>query len=309
MSLALSRRTQTVLRISLALVLAQLAACTSTKPHRAPVEDRASAPAESPAVASPSTEPRAQPAPEAARPGTYIVKPGDTLVRIALDHGLSWRDLARWNSLDNPNLIETGQVLRVVAPTAVATNGSTGSDGLSSRPVASTPRAETKPLDAKPVDGKTAATQSAGTPLPSAAASAPVPAAPVTAPAALAEGELQWAWPSLGNLIAGFDEQRNKGLGISGKAGDAVLAAADGRVMYAGSGLRGYGNMVIIKHNETYLSAYAHNQMVLVKEDQVVRKGQRIAEMGSSDADQVKLHFEIRRKGKPIDPSKLLPPR
>ncbi|MBB5204141.1 murein DD-endopeptidase MepM/ murein hydrolase activator NlpD [Inhella inkyongensis] len=110
-------------------------------------------------------------------------------------------------------------------------------------------------------------------------------------------------------MSAGFDEQRNKGLAIAGKPGDAVLAAADGRVMYAGSGLRGYGNMVIIKHNDTYLSAYAHNQALLVKEDQVVRKGQRIAEMGSSDADQVKLHFEIRRKGKPIDPAKLLPTR
>ena len=100
-----------------------------------------------------------------------------------------------------------------------------------------------------------------------------------------------------------------QGLGLSGKAGDPVLAAADGRVMYAGSGLRGYGNMVILKHNDTYLSAYAHNQTLLVKEDQVVKKGQPIAEMGSSDTDQVKLHFEIRRKGKPVDPARLLPPR
>ena len=107
--------------------------------------------------------------------------------------------------------------------------------------------------------------------------------------------------------MATFDEQRNKGLAIGGKAGDSVLAAADGRVMYAGSGLRGYGNMVIIKHNDTYLSAYAHNQALLVKEDQVVRRGQAIAEMGSSDTDQVKLHFEIRRGGKPLDPEKILP--
>ena len=110
-------------------------------------------------------------------------------------------------------------------------------------------------------------------------------------------------------MSAGFDESRNKGLDITGKAGDAVLAAADGRVVYAGSGLRGYGNLIIVKHNNTYLTAYAHNQALLVKEDQDVQRGQKIAEMGNSDSDQVKLHFEIRRQGKPVDPARLLPPR
>ncbi|MDE2454773.1 MAG: peptidoglycan DD-metalloendopeptidase family protein, partial [Burkholderiales bacterium] len=120
---------------------------------------------------------------------------------------------------------------------------------------------------------------------------------------------LSWGWPSSDPVAAGFDDARNKGLEFSGKAGDPVLAAADGRVVYAGSGLRGYGNLVIIKHNGTYLSAYAHNQTLLVKEDQVVRRGQKIAEMGSSDSDRVQLHFEIRRGGKPVDPAQLLPPR
>ena len=110
-------------------------------------------------------------------------------------------------------------------------------------------------------------------------------------------------------MLASFDEVRTKGLVFGGKAGDPVLAAADGRVIYAGSGLRGYGNMVIVKHNNSYLTAYAHNQALLVKEDQVVRKGQKIAEMGSSDAERVQLHFEIRRLGKPVDPGRLLPPR
>lgn len=110
-------------------------------------------------------------------------------------------------------------------------------------------------------------------------------------------------------VLAGFDEQKNKGLDIGGKAGDPVLAAADGRVVYAGAGLRGYGNLIILKHNNTYLSAYAHNQTLLVKEDQTVRKGQKIAEMGSSDSDRVKLHFEIRRQGKPVDPARYLPMR
>jgi lipoprotein NlpD len=106
-----------------------------------------------------------------------------------------------------------------------------------------------------------------------------------------------------------FDDVRSKGLSIAGKAGDPVLAAADGRVVYAGSGLRGYGNLVIVKHNATYLTAYAHNQALLVKEDQVVRRGQKIAEMGSSDSDRVQLHFEVRRLGKPVDPAKVLPAR
>jgi lipoprotein NlpD len=117
---------------------------------------------------------------------------------------------------------------------------------------------------------------------------------------------LAFIWPHNGAIMAGFDETKNKGLDVSGKAGDPVLAAADGKVVYAGSGLRGYGNMVIIKHNNTFLTAYAHNQSILVKEDQSVKKGQKIAEMGSSDSDRVKLHFEIRERGRPVDPMKYL---
>jgi lipoprotein NlpD len=142
----------------------------------------------------------------------------------------------------------------------------------------------------------------------SGAAVAAAPAAPAPT-AANSEEDLNWAWPAAGPVATQFDEARNKGLAITGKAGDPVLAAADGRVVYAGSGLRGYGNLIIVKHNNTYLTAYAHNQALLVKEDQVVRRGQKIAEMGASDAERVQLHFEIRRQGKPIDPAKLLPTR
>lgn len=110
-------------------------------------------------------------------------------------------------------------------------------------------------------------------------------------------------------MTTAFDDVKSKGLAISGKVGDPVVAAADGRVVYAGSGLRGYGNLVIVKHNSTYLTAYAHNQTLLVKEDQTVRRGQKIAEMGSTDAERVQLHFEIRKQGKPVDPAKLLPLR
>ena len=176
---------------------------------------------------------------------------------------------------------------------------------------------ESRPLDAKagsvPPGSPVAAAAAVAAANP-ASAGVPAPAsAPAAAVAANAARDLDdepvWGWPVGGAVSAGFDEQRNKGLAFNGKAGDAVLAAADGRVVYAGSGLRGYGNLVIIKHNSTYLTAYAHNQALLVKEDQAVRKGQKIAEMGSSDADHVKLHFEVRKQGKPIDPARLLPAR
>jgi lipoprotein NlpD len=138
-----------------------------------------------------------------------------------------------------------------------------------------------------------------------------VTAAASASPAASAAGDedLGWIWPGSGPVLAGFDEAKNKGLDIGGAAGDAVLASSDGKVVYAGAGLRGYGNLIILKHNNTYLTAYAHNQTLLVKEDQSVKKGQKIAEMGNSDADRVKLHFEVRRQGKPVDPSKYLPAR
>ena len=129
------------------------------------------------------------------------------------------------------------------------------------------------------------------------------------APAPAGEDDLTFIWPVAGSMINGFDEAKNKGIDLAGKPGDAVLAAADGKVVYAGAGLRGYGNLIILKHNNTFLTAYAHNQALLVKEDQTVRKGQKVAEMGNSDADRVKLHFEIRRQGKPVDPTRYLPPR
>lgn len=236
------------------------------------------------------------------KPGYYAVRPGDTIMRIGLETGQNWRDIARWNHLDNPNLIEVGQVLRVIAPV----NGtSTGTVVASGATPADTSTAVTRPVTPPP---------SGATP-PASAASTAKPTPPVTtssvAPAASGSGDedVGWIWPAQGAQLAGFDEVKNKGLDIGGKAGDPVLAAADGRVVYAGAGLRGYGNLVILKHNNTYLTAYAHNQALLVKEDQTVRKGQKIAEMGSSDADRVKLHFEIRRQGKPVDPARYLPAR
>jgi lipoprotein NlpD len=145
-------------------------------------------------------------------------------------------------------------------------------------------------------------------PASTAAAPAPVPV-PAPAPEPAAAGDINFVWPAQGAVVATFDDAKNKGISIAGRVGDPVVAAADGRVVYAGAGLRGYGNLIILKHNNTYLTAYAHNQALLVREDQAVKQGQKIAEMGSSDADRVKLHFEVRRQGKPVDPLNHLPKR
>jgi lipoprotein NlpD len=142
-----------------------------------------------------------------------------------------------------------------------------------------------------------------------AAAPASAASATTSTPPVSTDDDIAWIWPTDGPVLAGFDEVKMKGLDIGGTAGASILAAADGRAVYVGAGLRGYGNLIILKHNNTYLTAYAHNQTLLVKEGQLVRKGQKIAEMGSSDADRVKLSFELRRHGKPVDPSKYLPPR
>jgi len=284
-------------------ICAVLAACSSPRRVPAPVEDRSAGrpamQAPAPVASSPSapSEPgRVLPGAEnAGKPGYFTVRPGDTLIRIGLETGQNWRDIARWNNLDNPNLIEVGQVLRVAPPA--------GEVVARPLPPASAPATPLPPATASASASAPRGTATAATPAP-AASPAPAPAA------AAGEDELAWAWPTAGGqVLAGFDEQKNKGIDIGGRAGDPVLAAADGRVVYAGAGLRGYGNLIILKHNNTYLTAYAHNQALLVKEDQSVRKGQKIAEMGSTDADRVKLHFEIRRQGKPVDPGRYLPPR
>jgi lipoprotein NlpD len=285
--------------IGLALGLL-LGGCGSRALSPAPVEDRGAGPVSvAPVAIEASPAPVAKPPPgveNAGKPGFYTVRSGDTLIRIGLDHGQSSRDLARWNNLDNPNRIEVGQVLRVVPPAGAAAVAK----AVPQSSVSSAPTPALAPLP-----------PAADKPAPQAAAAASAPAAPASsaAPAVSPEDDISWIWPSSGPVLAGFDEVKNKGLDIGGAAGDPVLAAADGRVVYVGAGLRGYGNLIILKHNNTYLTAYAHNQTLLIKEDQTVRKGQKIAEMGSSDADRVKLHFEVRRQGKPVDPSKYLPPR
>jgi lipoprotein NlpD len=324
-----------------------IAGCSSPR-YRAPVEDRgkATVPSTTPAPAAPAEVPRvdAKPAaPEApAKPAFVTVKAGDTLIRIAAEAGQNWRDVARWNNITNPDLLEVGQALRVQPPDAGSAvvdagpvaakpivSGRVESRPLDTRPLeptkpADTKPADTKPSEAKPVDVKpleTSVPDRAGDVKPSAAK--PADAKPNSPPAAAASPPLEgtsngvvigddvmpWIWPASGSIGATFDGPRQKGVTILGKAGDPVVAAGDGRVIYAGSSLRGYGNIVIIKHNNTYITAYAHNRTLLVKEEQAVRRGQRIAEMGSTDAERVQLHFELRKNGVAVDPMKHLPAR
>jgi lipoprotein NlpD len=304
----------------LCLAVVVLSACGSKQLQPAPVEDRNAPAAHKNAGASkeetsspkasqsatltteqsaaPQTLAAAPGAENAGKPGYYTVKQGDTLARIGLEAGQPYRDIARWNNLENPNRIETGQVLRIIPP-------GSQEEGAVSRPVAAS-KASATPL---PPAGKPAQAASAPAAATSPAASASAPAV-VATPATVIEDDVSFIWPVRGEIVATFDESKNrKGLDIGGVAGTPILAAAEGKVVYAGSGLRGYGNLIIVKHSATYLTAYAHNQTLLVKEEQTVKQGQKIAEMGNSDADQVKLHFEVRKLGKPVDPAKYLPIR
>ncbi len=307
----------------LLIALSVLSACTSNL-RQAPVVDRS--PSLRPVVPVSTEQPKDE-------RGFYTVRRGDTLLRIAFDHGQNYRDLVSWNKLADPDDIKVDQVLRIAPPEQVA-------GGVKTMPVeappASEPRTVQPPVpkktspkgDKRPysdsalaelrgdgaarVDAKVADKQDPPDPVTTrpAVGAAPtgvvVPGSVVTA---TDDDKLSWMWPSDGKIVATFDEGKNKGIDIAGKAGQQVMAAGTGKVMYAGSGIRGYGNLVIVKHSNSLLSAYAHNRSIVVKEGQHVSKGQVIAEMGDSDADSVKLHFEIRQQGKPVDPSRFLPKR
>jgi lipoprotein NlpD len=360
------RRPQLRAQLAVFACIALLAACTTTGPS-APVQERTERttertteatrrpPPAAPAApiasrtapvplapAASNTGPAPAPLVEAApaisntplptgpggRPLFHVVKRGDTLYAVALEHGQDYRDVIRWNGIDNANLIYADQILRI-APPEIAAAPPGSSDVVAQSAPVNLARVEQRPLAGAPAAATTTGrvplkTGPAGEKRPwservwsdlsraeggaEAAPAAPPPAVVGAAAAADADG-LGWIWPVPGKPVEEFNEARSKGIDILGRAGDAVSAAADGQVVYAGSGLRGYGNLVIIKHNNDYLSAYAHNRVVLVKEQQAIKKGQKIAEMGSSDTDKVKLHFEIRRQGRPVDPLKFLPER
>lgn len=210
-------------------------------------------------------------------PGFYRVERGDTLSKIARSNRASVQSIVRWNNLSNPDAIEVGQVLRVAPPANSAGVAGGGSRGSSSGSTASAPPRSTP--------------------------------AETEAPSAAPATSISLIWPANGTVIRTFDGKNSKGIDIGGAAGTPVVAAAAGTVVYAGNSLRGYGNLLIIKHQSEYLTAYAHNRVLLVKEGQSVTQGQKIAEMGDTDSDRVMLHFELRYQGRSIDPSRALPAR
>lgn len=295
-------------RLILALLLPLIAGCASNV--SAPVVDRVVVPGS------------VQPALVETRAGYHTVRKGETLYSIALDYGYDHRDVAAWNKLDNPNVLKIGQQLRIVppdegAPVAVA-KPVKSSGPVEVKSAAASAPVNTGSFKREPKGGKLAysdsalakARQEAVTENPAAVKPEvkPESSAVVERPAS-ETGDVEWIWPADGKLIAPYSEGGSKGLDIAGQAGDPVVAASGGVVSYAGAGLRGYGNLVVLRHNASFLSVYAHNSKILVKEKQTVTRGQKIAEMGSSDAESPRLHFEIRRQGKPADPQKYLPAR
>jgi len=262
------------------------------------------------------------------RPEYHVVKKGDTLYSIALDYGQDYRELASWNNLEDPGVIRIDQRLRLFPPDSVGAPtiaAPTPLPALQATPVFSEPKARKLPYSEQALAQLNApaakeATTSAPAATPAQSPGKPVtpsvspPPSPVAAAAQkeipVGDGKMTWEWPAQGKLLYGFGQGANqKGVGIEGRIGQPVLASAPGKVVYSGSGLRGYGKLIIIKHNASYLSVYAHNSQILVREGQTVAKGQKIGEIGNTDSDRIALHFEIRRLGKPIDPLQYLPER
>ena len=283
-------------RLAAVLVLALGAASCSTYRGPAPVEER-SARAPKPAATKPSAG-TAQAARPAAADGFYAVKQGDTLYSIALEHGADYREVAQWNALDDPTKIRVGQVLRVKPAEArpgVVVGSARGAGRVESRSIDSAPQAQG--------DGG-AKTEPKALRLPYSKENAAI--ASREEPRAEGEG-VDFVWPVKGKVLAGFAEPRSKGIDIEGKIGDPVVAAAAGRVTYIGSGIPGLGKLVVIKHDNGFITVYAHNKDILVKEQQAVARGQKIAELGNTDADRPKLHFQIRKGSAAVDPMRYLP--
>lgn len=304
--------------------LVVLSGCASS-PQPAPVVDRSPL---RPAAATSGTAP--DPVTEVP-PGHYLIKRGDTLYSIALEHGQDYREVAAWNNLGDGSRINAGQLIRIVPPTGAAAVTVTPVEEpvVIVQPIVTEAVVERKALAGnsenlkrepkagkEPYSDEALARAQQSVPVVASVEIKPEPRSEVKADVPAVKpgetsivGDITWSWPASGKMITGFVESGSKGIDIAGKTGDPVAAAADGKVVYSGSGLRGYGQLVIVKHSDAYLTAYAHNHRILVKEGQTVTRGQKIAEMGNTDADQVKLHFEVRRQGKPVDPLKYLPGR
>lgn len=261
--------------------------------------------------------------------GEYAVKRGDTLYRIARENGMDHNELAAINNISDPTTLREGQILRLTRPA-----GQTAEVAPVASPIGVGSGVEARPLDApapvkqgtvlrEPRGGKEAYSDEAHArlnstptsapttpPAPPAAPTPPAATEPALTPAAAAQVDgITWAWPSSAKILSPYNGTTNKGIDFAGRVGDPVLAAADGQVLYVGEALAGYGKLVIVKHGANHLSVYAHNNRILVKEGQSVKLGQKIAEMGSTGTSGVKLHFEIRKQGKPVDPGPFLPGR
>lgn len=239
----------------------------------------------------------------------HVVQKGETVYAIAWRYGLDYRKLADWNAIGPPYLIRPGQRLRIVPP---ATAGAPASSRTAQT------RKATKPTQAKPAGTRPAASAKKRSETPARAPSSDAAARSTAGstrkaaarPSSDPSGPVkQWRWPAKGRVTKPYGRSGNKGVDIAGRKGQPIKAAAEGRVVYSGGGLIGYGKLIILKHNKRYLSAYAHNNKLLVREGDRVRVGQRIAEMGSTGTERVMLHFEIRRDGKPVNPTLYLPKR
>jgi lipoprotein NlpD len=308
--------------VFLAVLPGLLVACGTTH-HSAPVIDR-TAGIKAGDISRTGSSVSQQSPRHADNRGYYTVRKGDTLFQIALDFGQNYRDLVVWNNLSNANDIKVDQLLRVLPPEGGAQTGSVATtSGVEVRPLSATAQAtnKTTPRGDKRAYSESTLAELQKSDANASAASASKAESPKVSETKPSEKmsdtpgtvgpddeNVAWIWPAEGKVIGTFSDGK-KGIDIAGKIGQPVLAAGSGKVLYAGSGIRGYGNLVIVKHTNNLLSAYAHNKTIFVKEDQTVNKGQKIAEMGNSDTDAVKLHFEIRQQGKPVDPSKFLPTR
>ncbi|HVT31764.1 MAG TPA: peptidoglycan DD-metalloendopeptidase family protein [Rhodanobacteraceae bacterium] len=288
-----------VLVAALAVVIG---GCASTGP--APVEDRSLNPS-----------PRSRPAAPASRApsggATYRVQRGDTLYSIAFRHGVDYRELADWNGIAPPYTIYPGRELRLASPRAATRAAMRPAPAPASPSVARVAPSAPKPPAITPAPPPPSA--NAGTPSRVGPPNAPPPAVtpPSPPPEAAPSGDIAWRWPADGSVVGGYvaGDPMRQGIDIAGQAGAPVRAAADGTVVYSGNGLIGYGELIIVKHNPAFLSAYGHNRKRLVQEGERVKAGQTIAEMGSSGASRDELHFEIRKNGKPSNPLDYLPRR
>lgn len=308
--------------LGIAMVLAAVLAAGCTATRQAPVIERTpQAKPSAPVRPAPTAKPSLQ-SPDT-RPAFHTVRKGDTLYSVALDYGLDYRELAEWNTID-PTKIYVGQQLRLSPQTgAVATAPLRTAPGVvEARPLGTPAPAQTATpapvagsVKSEPKGVRVPYSDQAYAQFASIKPEAILATKPEVRPeqkpdAARSENDPEWIWPASGKVISAFSDSANlKGIAIAGKLGQPVLASAAGKVIFSGTGIRGFGQLIVIKHNNTFLSVYAHNSQLLVKEGQTVAKGQKIAEMGNTDTDQVKLHFEIRRLGKPVDPAKLLPDR